>query len=197
MIVDLSNLTATPVFVPTPGTALGIEVDPATLRVYVTDGGSGVTVIDASVPSTAHVIATQPLNGNAWEAAFASPKLFVAGDIVFNLLDFTATGGSSTLTPVVQSAPSSPTLRADRALIGAEVRDGNVVVRGSRGALLGPRPISIEIRNLTLGTSLPVMPVAADGSFEVAIDAAAGDHITLTATSGDGERLEIDLGMHE
>ena len=97
----------------------------------------------------------------------------------------------------MQSLPASPTLRADRVLIGAEVRDGSVVVRGLRGALLGPRPISVEIRNLTLGTTLPVVPVAADGSFEVAIGAAAGDHLTLIVTSGDGERLEIDLGAHD
>jgi hypothetical protein len=199
VIVDLTNLGAAPVVVNTPGIPWGLEFDPATLRAYVTDGTAGLTVIDASVPSAAHVIATQPLPGNSWAAAAGGTKLYIASEQLINVVDLGASGGASGSVPVVASAPSlarsqPAVLRADRGRISVTEKDDTIVVRGTPGALAGRRPISIEVRNATLGTSVPVVPVSADGSFQVSIRATAGDHLLLEITSGAGEQLEIDLG---
>jgi hypothetical protein len=199
VIVDLSNLGAAPVVVNTRGIPWGLEFDPATLRAYVTDGVSGLTVIDASVPSTAHVIATQPLPGNSWDAVVSGTKLYVASEQLINIVDVGAFGGLSGSVPAVASTP--PTTRSqpavlvvDRSRISTAARNDGVIVRGTSGALTGPQPITIEVKNATLGTSVPVVPVSADGSFEASIGAAPGDHLLLQITSGTGELLEIDLG---
>jgi hypothetical protein len=201
-ILDLSNPTAPAVIVHTPGMPRGLEVDPATLRVYVTESCAGVTVIDASVPASAHVIGTQTMGGDSWEAVFSGQQLFVASEEMINVLDFTATGGSS-VGPVTQAAqapaplpdePVADALHIDRSRITVVPRDGRFAVHGSPGAVTGSRPVTVEIRNQTLGTSNPVIAVAGDGSFEAVIDAARGDRLLLRATTGTGESGDADLG---
>jgi hypothetical protein len=197
VVIDLSNLTAPPVSINTPGIPWGMEIDPATLRAYVFDGITGLTVIDASVPATPHVIATQPLPGNSWDAVFGGTKLYVASEQLINVVDLAAGSGAVGSVPVVESAPplrQPGVLRVDRSQITAGARNGVVIVRGSRGALPGPQPVSIELKNATLGTSVPVLPVLEDGSFEATISALPADHLFLEVTSGTGEQIEIDLG---
>ncbi|HEV2719973.1 MAG TPA: hypothetical protein VG323_08135, partial [Thermoanaerobaculia bacterium] len=79
-------------------------------------------------------------------------------------------------------------------LITVSVHDGAAVVRGSARAVTGTEPLTVSITNATLGTVVPVVAVAADGSFEVTISAAAGDHLSLRATSGSGDAVDVDLG---
>jgi hypothetical protein len=197
VMIDLANLSAPAVVVPTPGIPWGMEIDPATLRMYVADGCSGLTVIDASVPSSAHVVATQPLMGNSWAAAWGGAKLYVASEQVINVLNPAAVSGSSIETPAVMAAPlptASTALHIERSRIKVEVHDASVVVVGSSGAIAGSPPVSIEIKNLTLGMSVPLIPVLQDGSFKTTLSGVTHDHLTLRALSGSGEITNIDLG---
>jgi len=52
----------------------------------------------------------------------------------------------------------------------------------------------VSVANTTLGIVVPVVAVAADGSFEATISAAPGDHIELRAINGSGEAADVDLG---
>jgi hypothetical protein len=201
-VVDLSNVSA-PTFVVTPtvGGSRGVAVS-GNLAAFG-DGTSGVTFFDVTVPSAPRLIGTQSVGGMNWDVLFSGGKLYSAGEQIINVIDLTGAGGFFAIAPAVESfhaappaaAPAEPAaLRVDRSRISF-VENGNaIIVRGTSGALAGPQPISIEIRNATLGTSLPVVPVSADGSFEASIGARVGDHLLLEITSGTGELLEIDLG---
>jgi len=92
------------------------------------------------------------------------------------------------------SPPQPAALGVDRSLVSIVRHAGTVDLRGNHGAVVGAYPLSVEIRNVTLGTAVPVVAVAEDGSFESTVAAAAGDRLSLTALSGAGERVELDLG---
>jgi hypothetical protein len=201
-VVDLSNVAA-PTFTVTPtvGGSRGVAVS-GNLAAFG-DGTSGVTFFDVTVPSAPRLIGTQNVGGMNWDALFSGGKLYCAGEQVINVIDLTGAGGFFAIAPPVESfrvtpppaPPAGPAvLRVDRSRISIVEKGNAIVVRGTSGALTGPQPITIEIRNATLGTSVPVVPVSADGSFEASIGAAPGDHLLLQITSGTGELLEIDLG---
>jgi hypothetical protein len=86
-------------------------------------------------------------------------------------------------------------LRVERSLVSIARRGGTFVVRGGRGALVGAQPISIEVKNISLGTSVPVVVVSEEGAFETTINAAPGDRLSIRAVSGVGEQIEIGLGQ--
>jgi hypothetical protein len=196
-VVDLSNV-ASPTFVvvPTVGGSHGVAVS-GNLAAFG-DATSGVTFFDVTNPSSPRLIGTQSVGGMSWDVLFAGGKLYSASEQLISVIDLTGAGGFFALTPLVDSfhapLPVPSVLRVDRPQITAGARSGVVIVRGSRGALTGPQPISIELRNATLGTSVPVLPVLEDGSFEATISALPADHLFLEVTSGAGEQIEIDLG---
>ncbi|MEA2238632.1 MAG: hypothetical protein QOC81_3356 [Thermoanaerobaculia bacterium] len=195
-VVDLSNV-ASPSFVvvPTVGGSRGASV--AGNLAAFGDGTAGVTFFDVTNPSAPRLIGTQNVGGMNRDVIFAGGKLYSAGEQIISAIDLTGAGGFFALTPFVESfhapPPEPAALRVDRSRITVDGRNGVVAVRGSPGALAGPRPISIEVRNATLGTSVPVVPVRDDGSFEATITSAPGDHLLLEITSGAGEQIEIDL----
>jgi hypothetical protein len=156
-----------------------------------------VTIFDVTNPSAPRLIGTQNSGGMNWDVLFAGGKLYAAGEQIISAIDMTGAGGFFALSPFVESfhapLPEPTALRVDRSRISFDQHNGVIVVRGSRGALAGPRPISIEVRNATLGPSVPVVPVWEDGSFEATITAAPDDHLLLEVTSGVGEQIEIDL----
>ncbi|MEA2163765.1 MAG: large repetitive protein [Thermoanaerobaculia bacterium] len=196
-VMDLSNVAA-PTFavVSTVGGSHGVAVS-GTLAAFG-DAISGVTFFDVTNPAAPRLIGTQNVGGMSWDVLFASGKLYAASEQLINVIDLTGAGGFFALAPVIDSfqlrPPDPIVLRADRSRITVDERNGAMIVRGSRGALTGPQPISIEIRNVTLGTSVPVVPVREDGSFEAIINALPADHLLIEVMSGDGEQLEIDLG---
>jgi hypothetical protein len=201
-VVDLSNV-ASPTFsvIPMVGGSRGVAVS-GNLAAFG-DGTSGVTFFDVTNPSAPRLIGTQNVGGMSWDVLFAGGKLYSASEQLINVVDLTGAGGFFAIAPTLEAfhvppppqPPSEPiALRVDRSRISVDERNGVFVVRGTRGALAGPRPISIEVRNATLGTGVPVVPVSEDGSFETTIGAAPGDHLLLEIISGAGEQLEIDLG---
>jgi hypothetical protein len=195
-VVDLSNVAA-PTFAvyPTSGGSRGVAVS-GNLAAFG-DGTSGVTFFDITNPASPRLIGTQNVGGMSWDVLFANGKLYAASEQLINVIDLTGAGGLFALTPSIESFRAPPlepsALRVDRARISTDDGNGFITIRGSRGALAGPRPISIEIRNATLGTSVPVVPARDDGSFEASIGAAPADHLFLEIISGTGEQLEIDL----
>ena len=196
-VVDLSNVAApTYSVVSTTGGSHGVALS-GNLAAFG-DAISGVTFFDVTNPAAPRLIGTQNVGGMSWDVLFANGKLYAASEQLINVIDLTGAGGFFALAPVIDSfqlrPPDTIVLRADRSRISVEERNGAMVVRGERGALTGPQPITIEIRNATLGTSVPVVPVREDGSFEAIINALPTDHLLLEVTSGAGERLEIDLG---
>jgi hypothetical protein len=94
-----------------------------------------------------------------------------------------------------QAPAAGPVFSVNRALISISSVGEVVFVRGSRDAVTGPDPLSVALHNETLGVSLPIGRVGADGSFEVSLAGAPGDHFTLEATCGTGEHTAIDLGV--
>jgi hypothetical protein len=205
-VVDLTHIT-TPTYTLSSGPAGTRGIATSGTYAIVGDGTAGISFFDIMNAAVPHFIATQKLAGMNWTVRAAGSKLYVAGEQQISVVDLGAFGGSSSMpAPVVTSTAPPPraaappditTLRVERGLISATADRGHVVIRGARGALTGPQPVSLEVRNATLGTTLPVVPVAADGSFTADITAAPEDHLVLAVISGDGERLEIDLGSHE
>ena len=140
-------------------------------------------------------------------------NLYLASETMLNVVNLTAPTGSS-LPPVVASqapapppvstappplsAPPPPSaeskIRVERGLIAVTLGGGSAIVRGSAHAVAGSEPLTVTVTNTTLGTVVPVVAVAADGSFQATISAAPGDRIELRAINGSGEAASVDLG---
>jgi hypothetical protein len=199
-VVDLSNVAA-PTFVVTPAVGGSRGVAVAGNLAAFGDGTPGVTFFDVTNINSPRLIGTQNIGGMCWDVLSSGTKLYVACEQMINVVDLAGTSSSLTSAPLIPSASAVPlppqpaSLRVDRGRIAVFGRDGSFVVRGAAGTLTGAHPISIEIKNLTLGTSVPMIPVSDEGSFETIIVAAPGDHLLLEAISGFGERTEVDLGL--
>jgi YD repeat-containing protein len=109
-----------------------------------------------------------------------------------NLTSVTDPNGN--VTSPARPAPSPPlALHIERSLVSMAKRGGTFVVRGGSGAIAGAQPISVEIKNLALGITVPVVGVGEEGAFEATVDAAPGDRLSMRAVSGIGEQIEIGL----
>jgi hypothetical protein len=201
-VVNLANV-ASPTYtvVATPGTASGVAV--AGNRVVVGDGTIGASFFDITSPLSPVLQGTQYTGGMSWDLLLAGQKLHVACEQLVSTIDLTGSLGTSigtpsatsfTPPPIVVAPPEPPAFRVTSSLISLMPGNGGTVVRGARGAVVGMQPVTVELRNLTLGTSIPIVPVDEEGRFETTIAAAPGDHLLLIATSGGGEPAESDRG---
>jgi len=214
VLVDLTTPSAPTVLarVVTPGYPRGLDLDAAKNRLYVADGTMGETAIDVSIPTAPKIIGTQAVGGNGWGTLLVGTNLFIAGEDQLTTISLAAATGTSFTTPMsappaattntttfkAPELPPPPTLEtklhAERGLISVAFANGTATIRGAAKAVVGNEPLTVSIANATMGTSVPVVTVAADGSFEATIAAAAGDHLALRATSGSGEAVDVDLG---
>jgi hypothetical protein len=165
-VVDASNpaqLTLKGI-VNTPGMPRGFDLLGGTLA--VADGTSGATFIDLSTTPLPTVIGNQPAAGMAWDCAFNGATLYLAAEHGLAVIDNLGTA------PLV-----------DRALI---VTTGNgastATVTAAPKAVLGSGPMTLELRNVTTGTSISGIAVAGNGSFTANITATAGDTLTVKIT---------------
>ena len=106
-----------------------------------------------------------------------------------------AARGDVTRPAATPGLPRHPALRIEPSLISITEADGRFAVRGENGAVVGSQPISVEIKNDSLGTSVPIVAVTENGAFETHVVAVAGDRLSMTAVSGSGEQVGIALGQ--
>jgi hypothetical protein len=203
VLVDLTTPAAPTLIskVVTPGVPRGVELDPATNRLYVADGTAGLTAIDVSIPTAPKILGSQAIGGNGWGVQLVGTNLLVASEDELSTISLVAATGTSLPAPAIEAAPALPPqpatetkLHAERGLIAVSFANGTATIRGAVKAVAGNEPLTVSITNATMGTNVPVVAVAADGSFEATISAAPGDHLTLRATSGSGEAVDVDLG---
>ena len=135
----------------------------------VADGSAGATFVDMSPAGLPTILGNQPTGGNAFSCAFNAATLYIANETGISIIDNLGTA------PLI-----------DRSLITISNTSGGTTatVTGAAKAILGFAPIKIEVKNVSSGASISGLQVAADGSFNVVITAAAGDVISVKATDG-------------
>jgi YD repeat-containing protein len=144
-------------------------------------------------PNSSETVSVQP--GDTWQGVYRFDSLHAVNGETIHSNDPIRLGvGGTAARPGTATLSQIVRLRIQRSLVSIETRGGMLVIRGGTGAVLGAHPISVEIDNNTLGTTVAAVPVANDGSFEANVAGASGDRLTMKARDGTGEEIEVGLG---
>jgi hypothetical protein len=178
-IVDLTN-PASPQVLSKPnlgGFNRGVSV--AGSVAATADGALGVTFLDVANPASPSILGRQFVGGNAWDTLFSSGTLYVANEhgIV-----------------VIQDVVAAPIIDETLILV-ASLTDSTATISGLARSITGAPPLTIAVRNVNTGSSVPGVAVASDGSFTATIGARAGEVISIIATDANGRTAgPVDLG---